>query len=90
MHDICEPNDPPYRREIPIYSPSDRIGSPVIKVDPGRIVGVVRTDLLDEVTGFVDPTPTTDKIRDNVAEFLAAEIKSGAFRNSFCPSNRRW
>ena len=41
MHDIYEPNDPPLRREIPIYSPSDRIGSPVVKVDPAKIVGVV-------------------------------------------------
>ena len=26
MHDIYEPADPPMRREIPIYQPSDRIG----------------------------------------------------------------
>lgn len=32
MHDLYEPADPPNRREIPIYSPSDRIGSPL---DPG-------------------------------------------------------
>ena len=30
MHDIYEPADPPHRREIPIYKPSDRIGSPII------------------------------------------------------------
>ena len=32
MHDIYEPADPPYRREIPIYTPSDRIGSDCVKV----------------------------------------------------------
>ena len=33
MHDIYEPADPPYRREIPVYTPSDRIGTPYVKVD---------------------------------------------------------
>ena len=44
MHDIYEPADPPLRREIPIYTPSDRIGNDCVKVDPAKIVGVVRTD----------------------------------------------
>ena len=34
IHDIYEPADPPNRRQIPIYSPSDRIGSPIIPVPP--------------------------------------------------------
>ena len=41
MHDIYEPADPPLRREIPIYTPSDRIGNDCVKVDPAKIVGVV-------------------------------------------------
>ena len=49
LHDIYLPLDPPNRREIPIYKPSDRIGSPVVKVDPKKIVGIVETDLPDEV-----------------------------------------
>ena len=28
LHDVYEPIDPPYRREIPVYHPSDRIGLP--------------------------------------------------------------
>ena len=32
-----------YRKQIPIYTPSDRIGSPIITVDPAKIVGVVET-----------------------------------------------
>ena len=43
MHDIYEPADPPYRREIPVFTPSDRIGLPYVKVDPAKIVGVVKT-----------------------------------------------
>ena len=41
MHDIYMPLDPPRRREIPIYAANDRVGSPVLKVDPAKIVGIV-------------------------------------------------
>ena len=59
MHDIYEPADPPYRKQIPIYTPSDRIGSPIITVDPAKIVGVVETDLEDEARGFSETSPLT-------------------------------
>ena len=85
MHDIYEPADPPHRREIPIYAAADRIGSPVIKVDPSRIAGVVETAADDEITGFDEATPVTEKIGRNVAEFLAAELASGRVPKSFLP-----
>ena len=47
LHDVYEPLDPPYRREIPIYKPSDRIGLPYIQVDPKMIIGVVETNWPD-------------------------------------------
>lgn len=37
LHDVYEPLDPPYRREIPIYKPSDRIGLPYVQVDPKKL-----------------------------------------------------
>ncbi len=85
MHDIYEPADPPSRREIPIYHPSDRIGSPVVKVDPSKIVGVVETDLADETGGFDQPTPETEKIGREVADFLAAEMAAGRVPKQFLP-----
>ncbi len=85
MHDIYEPADPPRRREIPIYAPSDRIGSPVIKVDPSKIAGVVETELDDEVRGFDAATPLTLQIGNRVAEFLAGEIAAGRVPESFLP-----
>jgi propionyl-CoA:succinyl-CoA transferase len=85
MHDIYEPADPPNRREIPIYSASDRIGSPVIKVDPAKIAGVVETDLFDETGGFAEPTRATETIGKYVAEFLAAELASGRIPKGFLP-----
>lgn len=85
MHDIYEPADPPRRREIPIYTASDRIGSPVIKVDPAKIAGVVQTNLEDETKGFDEPTPETERIGQRVSEFLAAEMKAGRIPSQFLP-----
>ncbi|MEM0966203.1 MAG: acetyl-CoA hydrolase/transferase family protein [Verrucomicrobiota bacterium] len=85
FHDIYEPEDPPHRREIPIYSCSERIGSDTIKVDPSKIAGIVRTRLPDEVGTFKDPDEITNKIGENVADFLAGELKRGAIPKDFLP-----
>ena len=85
FHDIYEPLDPPHRREIPVYSPSDRIGSPVIKVDPSKIVGIVECNIPDETGGFDEPTDVTKKIGQNVADFLAGEMKAGRIPKEFLP-----
>lgn len=85
LHDIYEPLDPPHRREIPLYSPSDRIGTPYIQVDPSKIVGVVETDLDDETSVFAPPDDITARIGQNVAGFLAAEIRSGRVPAGFLP-----
>lgn len=62
LHDVYEPLDPPYRREISIFKPSDRIGKPYIQVDPKKIVGVVETNWPDEARSFAAADPLTDKI----------------------------
>ncbi len=85
MHDIYEPLDPPARREIPVYAVSDRIGSEAVKVDPKKIVGIVHTNIPDEARPFKDPDPTTMKIGENVAEFLAREMHEGRIPKSFLP-----
>ncbi len=85
IHDIYEPADPPYRREIPIYKPSDRAGSAVIKIDPHKILGVVETDASDEVSPFKAVTGTTEAIGANVARFIAGELKSGRIPGEFLP-----
>ena len=85
FHDIYEPADPPHRREIPVYKPSDRIGSEVIKVDPAKIAGIVETDLPDETGGFDEPTDITKQIGQNVADFLAGEMQAGRIPKDFLP-----
>lgn len=85
MHDIFEPLDPPARQEIPVYASSDRIGSPICVVDPKKIMGVVHTNLADESGGFDEPTPVTDQIGQNVADFLVAEMRANRIPSQFLP-----
>ena len=85
MHDIYEPADPPVRREIPVYTPSDRIGTDCIKVNPKKIVAVVRTNRLNEVGKFTPIDEVTAKIGANVASFLEKELLEGRIPSSFLP-----
>jgi succinate CoA transferase len=85
FHDLYEPLDPPLRREIPVYSASDRIGSPVLMLDPKKIVGIVETNVDDETGTFRPCDETTLHIGANVAAFLAGELKSGRIPASFLP-----
>ena len=85
FHDIYQPSDPPYRREIPIYKPSDRIGSITLKVDPKKIIGVVETNVEDGVSAFTPVDETTMKIGNNVSEFLSSQLKAGLIPSEFLP-----
>jgi len=85
MHDIYEPRDPPHRKEIPIFQVSDRIGAPVVTLPPSKIAGVVETNLEDDCTSFTDLSPVTDRIGQNVADFLIAEIHAGRIPKEFLP-----
>ncbi|WOO40202.1 acetyl-CoA hydrolase/transferase family protein [Rubellicoccus peritrichatus] len=85
LHDIYEPKDPPHRREIPVYRCNDRIGSTTLKVDPKKIIGIVKTNRPDEVGGFKETDAITQKIGENVSSFLANEIERGRIPKSFLP-----
>lgn len=85
MHDIYEPADPPYRKEIPVYQASDRIGLPYVKVDPAKIVGVVKTSEPNEGKPFAPLDDVTLAIGKNVADFLVNEIREGRLPKEFVP-----
>jgi succinate CoA transferase len=85
FHDIFEPLDPPHRLPLTLMTPSDRMGVPYIKVDPKKIIGIVETWRDDEVGGFTPTDDVTDKIGQNVANFLANEIKTGRIPKEFLP-----
>lgn len=85
FHDIYEPESPPHRRPIPICNAEDRIGTQRVWVDPKKIVGIVYSHRDDEVKDFTPVTGLTSRIGMNVAEFLAAEIRSGRIPKDFLP-----
>ena len=85
MHDLYMPADPPYRREIPIYKASDRIGDAVMKIDPKKIAGIVRTNLHNGVKAFSALDDTTLRIGHNVCGFLESELRSGRIPSTFLP-----
>ncbi|MDR0754689.1 MAG: succinate CoA transferase [Prevotellaceae bacterium] len=85
LHDIYIPLDPPCRREIPVYKPSDRCGDTVLKVDPNKIIGIVETNLSDGVSPFTPSDTVTETIGANVAEFLASQLRENKIPSSFLP-----
>ncbi|MEI8036783.1 MAG: succinate CoA transferase [Verrucomicrobiota bacterium] len=85
FHDIYEPQSPPNRRPIPICNAEDRIGTQRVWVDPKKIVGIVESNHEDEVKEFTPVTDVTTRIGQNVAEFLAAELRCGHIPKGFLP-----
>jgi len=85
LHDIYMPLDPPNRREIPVFKPSDRCGDIILKVDPAKIIGIVETDLPDGVKPFTPVDEVTAMIGANVANFLAAQLRENKIPSSFLP-----
>ena len=85
MHDVVLLQDPPYRREIPIYHANDRIGSPVLKIDPRKVVGIVKTSSYDGVKPFTAPDEVSKQIGANVVRFLVSEYVNGRLPKEFLP-----
>ena len=85
LHDVYELQDPPYRQPIPITKVDDRIGKPYVEIDAKKIVGVVECYLPDEARAFKQLDPITNKIGNNVAEFLAADMRRGIIPSTFLP-----
>jgi succinate CoA transferase len=85
LHDIYTLAQPPHRREIPIYDAGDRIGSPTLKVDPAKIVGIVPCCYHYGVHPFTAVDETTQRIGRNVVDFLVAELKAGRIPAEFLP-----
>ncbi|MDX2270058.1 MAG: succinate CoA transferase [Bryobacter sp.] len=85
FHDLFEPEDPPTRRELPIFNVEDRAGLPVAQIPPEKIAGVVYTDEVDECGSFGPATEVTARIGAHIADFLAAERLAGRIPNGFLP-----
>lgn len=85
FHDNYVPLDPPHRREIPIYKPTDRIGSTVVKIDPEKIIGIVPSNASESIKPFTAPDEISQRIGDNLSHFLAEELRKGKLPKEFLP-----
>lgn len=77
IHDVYLPNPPPHRAPIPIYHPSDRIGTPFVEVNPDKIVGIVETDLPSANGTFRPPDDVSMAIAAHILDFIQHEQKVG-------------
>lgn len=75
MHDVYMPGFYPERQPIPLADTGSRIGTPYIKVDPGKIRYVVRSDILDTVAKPAESTPSMVQVANNLLDFLKKEVQ---------------
>ena len=76
MHDIFIPQDPPYRKPLPLRSVRDRIGVPFIECGAGKILGIVPSSVPDcGVLYDKRCDPVSEKIAANVLNLLDLENK---------------
>jgi succinyl-CoA:acetate CoA-transferase len=75
LHDVYRRDPPPERDPIPLSAPDEHIGSPRVRFDPSKLVGVVTTDRPDSPYSFRAPGETERAISDNLGAFLAAELE---------------
>ena len=84
LHDLTDIQDPPYRREIPVYSVKSRFGKEYIKVDPAKIV-VVETNVPNDGSSFAPVDDITARIGKNTADFLVSEMQKRRIPKTFLP-----
>lgn len=77
LHDVYLPAPPPHRAPIPIYHPSDRIGTPYVQVDPAKIAGIVVTDQPSSNVSFREPDAASKAIAEHIMDFITSERKRG-------------
>ncbi|MDR1437655.1 MAG: acetyl-CoA hydrolase [Puniceicoccales bacterium] len=85
LHDIYELGLPPHTREIPIYRPSDRIGATLMRIDPGKICGIVHTNVPDVGNAMAPEDDVSRRIGENIAQLLIDEMHFGRMGETFLP-----
>lgn len=85
LHDIYVPETRPGRKPIPLVNPWDKIGVPVIPVNPEKIAAIVVHQLPDEAVSLVPGDAETDAIAGHLIEFLKHEVKKGRLTNALLP-----
>ena len=77
IHDIYSPKKAPDTEPIPITRTEDRIGTTYIPCTPDKIRAIVISDIPDNGRPVAAIDETSQKIADNLVEFLKDETKAG-------------
>lgn len=85
MADICTPQNPPYKRPLPIVLPNDRIGTEYIPCGIEKIAAIVVTDIKDNVRPLALIDETSEKISENLINFLKREVDEGRLTKELLP-----
>jgi len=86
MHDVYYGTAlPPHRRPVQLTSPSDRIGVPHLRVDPGKVGAVVETHAPDRNTPFSPPDDTARAIAGHLIEYLEHQVSRGRLPAELLP-----
>ncbi|MDR2721055.1 MAG: acetyl-CoA hydrolase [Puniceicoccales bacterium] len=85
LHDIYDVGKFGYRKHIPIFSPGDRIGEKIVKIDKAKVIGIVETNIPDSNFALSEFSLETNQIGQNVANFLIGEMHTGRIPVQFLP-----
>lgn len=85
MADIIIPKSPPFRHALALGHPLQRIGKTYACVDPARVLGIVETNLPDELGEFDSADAVSRAIAGHVINFLFAERAARRIPSEFLP-----
>ena len=85
MHDIYEPQDPPYREPFPIKAAGDRIGTDYIPCDPAKIVAIVPCDVPDTTRPLAPIDDDAKAMSQHLINFFLEEVKAGRLPENLLP-----
>ncbi|MCE4615149.1 MAG: hypothetical protein F7B60_06450 [Desulfurococcales archaeon] len=82
IHDIYvpQPGEP-----IPLRNVEDRIGSPIVRLPKGKLLGIVESSGIDVGGKPVEPGKVEKAIAENLLEFFQKEIENGRLPGNLYP-----
>lgn len=76
---------PPHRNPIQLLEPNQRIGDPYLRVDPDKVVAVVKTNAPDRDNAFSPVDANSEAIAGHLIDFLRHEVRAGRMPTSLLP-----
>jgi len=85
MHDVVYDYLPPARRPFMINRVDDRCGEEGIRLDPGKVVGIVESQFPDNGRPLPPPGEVETRISEHIMEFLESLVNNGTLKPNLLP-----